>query len=135
MDANQDLLHGVQWVATLDQRTCLQCGALDGQVWEDVTDAKVPVVDTHPNCRCTLVPVIDEIPGVSLPPAQRASAEGPVPATVSYFDWFGDQSSTLQREILGPTRYGLWRAGRLPLPDFVSASGVRSVRDVLRSLS
>ena len=134
MDANADLLEGAQWVATLDKRTCLQCAELDGRVWTDVKKAKVPVVDTHPNCRCTLVPVVREIPGLTLPPMQRASVEGPVPATLKYGEWFGEQSAALQREILGPTRYSLWASGRVALPDFVTARGIRSVREVLRSL-
>lgn len=133
-ETNQELLHGVQWVATLDKRTCLQCAALDGKVWENAREAKVPTVDTHPNCRCVLVPIVKELPGLTLPPKQRASAEGPVPDTQTYEAWFTDQSPLLQREILGPTRYRLWYSGKLALPDFVSARGVRSVRDVLRSL-
>jgi SPP1 gp7 family putative phage head morphogenesis protein len=133
-EANAHLLRGVRWVATLDQRTCLQCSNLDRQVWADAARAKVPVVDTHPNCRCTLIPVVKGLPGVTLPPGQRSALEGEVPATLTYNAWFGEQSPKLQREILGPTRYSLWSQGKVGLPDFVSARGVRSVHDVLQGL-
>lgn len=32
-DANQDVIKGVQWVSTLDRRTCIRCSSLDGKVW------------------------------------------------------------------------------------------------------
>lgn len=47
---NERLLRGVQWLATLDQRTCVECGNLDGRTWADPAAAPIPVVSTHPNC-------------------------------------------------------------------------------------
>lgn len=134
-DANSALLAGVRWVATLDRRTCLICSALDGRVWADPRQAKVPVTDTHPICRCIVIPVVRGLPGVTLPAGARASAGGAVPDTLTYPEWFKEQPVGLQREILGPTRYGLWSRGKVDLPDFVSARGIRSVASVLRSAS
>ena len=49
------------WVATLDSRTCPQCGALDGQRFEVNAG---PIPPAHLNCRCTRVPaVFDELLG------------------------------------------------------------------------
>lgn len=134
---NEDLLSGVQWLSTLDQRTCLLCAKLDGRVWKDPAQAKIPVTNTHPNCRCTLVPVVKGAEALGLPadPGARASFDGQAAATVKYADWFKDQDRTLQREILGPTRYRLWRQGEHTLKDFAGTKGVIPVKDLLRRLS
>jgi len=57
IDSNQDLWKGVQWIATLDSRTCPTCGPLDGLVWTYETMAgsaglveTMPDVPRHPNC-------------------------------------------------------------------------------------
>jgi SPP1 gp7 family putative phage head morphogenesis protein len=52
--ANENALDGVQWVATLDDATCLQCGELDGEVYDSPDNAPVPVDDSHPACRCSI---------------------------------------------------------------------------------
>lgn len=44
------------WVATLDSRTCPQCGALDGRRFKV---GEGPIPPAHPQCRCTKVPSID----------------------------------------------------------------------------
>jgi SPP1 gp7 family putative phage head morphogenesis protein len=128
---NEDVLDSVQWVATLDARTCLQCGVLDGRTWENLAAAPVPVVDTHPQCRCTLVPVVKDAEDLGLPPGSRASFSGQVPATLTYDDWFDLQSEDFQRDVLGPKRFDLYRTDRASLGDFATASGVRRVREVL----
>lgn len=129
---NRDLLAGVQWVSTLDARTCLQCGVLDGQTWETAAAASVPVVDTHPNCRCIVVPIVASAARLGLPDSTRASFSGQVPATTKYPTWFRQQDAAFQRAVLGPTRYRLFRQGRLTIRDFATASGVRSVAQALQ---
>jgi hypothetical protein len=71
---NADLIKGVQWVATLDQRGCEMCIAIDGLMWtlpesgdiEDYAGYKpighnknFPGVTLHPNCRCSQVAVME----------------------------------------------------------------------------
>lgn len=116
---NRDLIRGVQWVSTLDSSTCLQCGVLDGRTWTDMTAVTMPVTHTHPRCRCALVPLL-----VGLP----------TPKTQTYKQWFAEQSAALQREILGPVRYQLYKRGRVKLPGFVSARGIRSIQSVLANM-
>lgn len=128
---NKNLLKGVRWVATLDKATCMQCAALDGRTWTPPSKALRPVVHTHPNCRCILVPIIKGLPGVVLPAGTRASMTGQVPATQTYPTWFRQQTPGFQQDVLGPTRYRLYRSGALALKDFSTASGTRSVADAL----
>lgn len=45
-----------QWVAAIGDRTCEQCMALNGKVFELGTSPFLP--PQHANCRCTIVPVI-----------------------------------------------------------------------------
>jgi hypothetical protein len=53
-----------RWVTAGDARVCPQCSALAGSVYliDDIRagDAPMPVRDTHPGCRCYLVPVSAE---------------------------------------------------------------------------
>jgi SPP1 gp7 family putative phage head morphogenesis protein len=57
--AGADVMDGVQWLATLDHRTCLVCGAYDGKIWTKDKLYEVKVPPAHPNCRCVLIPYID----------------------------------------------------------------------------
>lgn len=58
-EQNQDILKGVEYLATLDPRTCIVCGSLDGKVFEyGVNDPKPnEKPPLHPNCRCVLIPL------------------------------------------------------------------------------
>lgn len=134
-EQNKRYLRGVQWVSTLDDRTCVQCGVLDGQVWREPLQAKLPVLSTHPNCRCALVPVLLSARELGLQdtPGVRASFSGEVAGTETYATWFNQQSPAFQRGVLGPRRYALYQAGQLQLRDFVGPRGVRRIRDLPRA--
>ncbi len=46
----------VEWLTAWDERTCADCAALNGRVFK-VSEA--PPCPLHPNCRCTLLPIIE----------------------------------------------------------------------------
>lgn len=52
---------GVRWRTAQDNRVCPQCRRLAGKTWPmtayESGDAPIPVRDTHPRCRCWLVPI------------------------------------------------------------------------------
>ncbi|WP_302452256.1 minor capsid protein [Victivallis vadensis] len=52
---NSDVCIGVEWLDTLDGRTCRHCASLSRKRWK--TDEPHPVPPVHPNCRCVLLPV------------------------------------------------------------------------------
>lgn len=64
---NADVIKGIQWLATLDDRTCPTCRALDGLQWELNADGSIgdpighskawPGSVAHFQCRCTTVSV------------------------------------------------------------------------------
>jgi SPP1 gp7 family putative phage head morphogenesis protein len=104
---NDDIIGGVQIVATLDPETCEVCMGYDGQVYA-IEDAIYSPF--HYRCRCTTVPVVKSwrdlgLDIAELPPGTRASMDGQVAATETYGSWLGKQSAAVQREALGPARY------------------------------
>ena len=136
-EANQDITKRYRYVATLDLRTSAICRALDGQEFEYGKGPKPP---QHFNCRSTTVPVIDYT-GLGFdppPPGRRASAEGPVPADMSYGEWLSKQPKETQADVLGPEKvsyftrlskkYGPTRA----MAKFVSDDGSELTLDELR---
>lgn len=117
---NRDVIDGLQWAATLDDRTCLECGPLDGKLYRykgAPSADQMPSLPLHPNCRCTTIPYID---GLS----------GEVP---TWEDWLGRQSPETQAEVLGPTRAGLYRAGTITASDLRGRAGqTRPVADLVK---
>lgn len=122
---NADIIKGMRWGATLDQRTCLICGPLDGKVFP-VDSQKAPPL--HPNCRCVLSSVVKswrEL-GINIddaPAGTRASMDGQVPSTTTYAEWIAQQSPERQNDALGASRAKLYRAGKFELGDFTTKTG------------
>ena len=54
---NDDVVIGVEWLDTLDSRTCARCGGLSRKRWK--TKEPHPVPPAHHNCRCVLIPVTE----------------------------------------------------------------------------
>lgn len=117
---NSDIVSEVEWVATLDGRTCPICGSRDGKVYKI---GEGPVPPAHPPgpsggaCRCGLVPHIRGLRG------QRAAQGGPVPTSVTYSDWLSEQSPDRLREVLGAKRAAAFTRGDLSLDRMVDQSG------------
>lgn len=53
----------------------------------------------------------------------RASMDGQVAKTQSFEPWLRTKSEGFQMQLLGPTRHGLWSAGRIGLRDMVDQTG------------
>lgn len=135
-ERNKDVLRGAQWIATLDKRTCVACGFLDGKVWENFDDARMPPL--HGNCRCALIPVVKRAKDLGLATRKettRSAFDGQVAATIKYPAWFKEQTPAFQKEVLGPTRYRLYRDGKAGIKEFTGVYGAKPVRDVLAALA
>lgn len=119
--ANDDVIKGVQIVATLDDRTSEICIAMDGKVFEVGEGPRPPF---HINCRTTTVPVLKSWKelGINLkeaPDGTRASMDGQVSATWTYDDWLKTQSKEDQNEILGVGKAELFRTGKIRAKDLI----------------
>jgi len=122
-----------EWLATLSDRTCLACLALDGQTF--------PIdqpMQSHVNCRCTMVPVLPfQVPRV------RRVQDGGGEFVGTAGEWFGQLGGSTQRGMMGPGKFELFQQGH-GLMDFLGARdsqtfGVsfveRSIQDVLNGRS
>lgn len=128
---NADLIKGIQFVATLDSRTTVECGANDGKIFDIDKGPRPPL---HFRCRSSTVPVLKSWKelGIDLKEAEpptRAFLEAPVgkvlngqvPGSVNYEKWLKGQSKELQDDILGPGRADVLRRGVLKFEDFIDS--------------
>jgi len=112
---NADVVKGVIWTSTLDNRTTVVCMARSEKVYPI---GKGPRPPAHINCRSTTRPLIRPIPGVAPYKAE------------SYAEWLNRQPAQVQNDILGPKRAALFRAG-LTIDRFVDRAGVTLTLDQL----
>ena len=101
---NPGLVPAIEWTAIIDNRTSAICRGLDGSRW--TTADKKPIGNSRPwpgpppahwRCRSTLTPTKANAP----PNDQR------------YDTWLRGQPPGVQMEVLGRTRYDMWRDGRI----------------------
>ena len=126
---NADITQGMQWVATLDTRTCPQCMALDGKVMKhDANRRKVP--PAHVNCRCTLAPVMKSWQAMgfsaddsAMTPEERKAWNAKPAEKLTYPQWLKGQPKGEQDEALGPNRARLWREGKEKISGFTTRDG------------
>lgn len=83
-----------------DRRTCIACLFADGEEYPMEHG-----FDEHPAGRCTLIPLLANVPRVQYQTGQ---------------EWFVQQPEAVQREMLGAVRFGLWQRGEASLTDMVS---------------
>ena len=130
---NSSLIKGEQMIATLDGRTTPICRFQDGKIYPVGEGPRPPF---HYNCRTTVVPVLKSwkeigIDADELPASTRASMNGQVPATVTYKDWFVKQPAAFQREVLGPNRYKMYKAGLEDVTRYSNRAGALYTLDEL----
>jgi HK97 family phage portal protein len=108
-EANAEVVSGWQWLSAADKRTCAMCWALHGQEFQ--TSERFA---THPQCRCTLVPVCrswaDLLGDDSLPDGRPKIDLGE--------EIFADLPEEVQAAILGPGGMRLYQSGA-PLSSWV----------------
>lgn len=107
VEANADIVQGVEWVSVLDGRTTDVCRGRDGEVYPIDSGPRPPA---HPNCRSTTRTVLK-----GMEPLKRET----------YGEWLKRQPAADQDDILGPARGKLFREGRLTVDRFVDMRGKR----------
>lgn len=137
---NTGILSGVQWLATLDSRTCLVCAPLHNRVYRYGPDGQLPAdfrpPPLHPRCRCFVSPLTRgwRDLGFDVPPQQRALF-GDEPATETTFDqWLRRQDEDTQTEIMGAERRRLWLSG-VGLDRFTDGRRVLALGELRASLA
>lgn len=139
---NADMICGVQWVATLDGRTCYYCAVLDRKMWDLQGNPvgsnvyKFPNIMAHAGCRCVHVPVLksfrpSEFGGDYVDSGTRASMNGQVPSSWDYTTWFKHQDTEFQKNYLGSERYDLWINKRIFFHQLIRINGtLRTIEEL-----
>jgi len=99
INSNSSLFSGYRLVGTLDTRTCLVCGSLDGKIF-DTEEAATAHKCLNEHCRCVVLPVIKGMEDFD-EDDERASMDGPVSASTTYEKWLKKQPVKIKKEILG----------------------------------
>lgn len=130
-EANADVIKAYKYQATLDTRTSALCRAYDGLMWDTNYEPighsypfRQPRINTHFNCRSTIIPVIkgaDELKNV--PPATRSSMNGYVPQDINFNDWLKTQSPEVIEKTLGKGRTELFLQGKITMRDLITQQG------------
>lgn len=138
-------LHYIKDVATLDGRTSATCRARDGLVQRDDETASRPPY--HFNCRTVQIgcekdgkidglrPFVADTRSVKdIPKDERKDIIGQVDANTTYPQWFARQDVAFQKEVLGKTKYELYKNGGMKLDKFVDKLGIPYTIQELRGL-
>ena len=124
----------VKDVATLDGRTTSTCRAIDGRVQKISASMQRPPY--HMRCRTVQIgcdkdgslsgkrPFVADTRSVkNIPKDERGDIIGQVNANTTYPQWFKNQSAEFQKEVLGPTKYKLYKKGGYTMDRFVDELG------------
>jgi len=134
---NGDVIDGYQYVATLDSRTSLICGRLDGKVFrlDDKTGVRPP---QHFNCRSTTVPIVKSYEDLRdtkssriskrrlkrISKSKRASFNGQVPSETNFAKFLSEQNNDFKLAVLGnKRRVDIFNTGKLKFTQFSTKDG------------
>lgn len=143
--ANQDVIRGVQALATLDTRTSLICIARSGASWNVQTGQPLPesprqepypgAPPWHWRCRTQLITVLksfEDIIGergkgvddaLNADPGTQASMDGQVGARLTFEQVAKGWGEKRLVESLGRGRYELWKDGKISFTDLIDQKG------------
>jgi SPP1 gp7 family putative phage head morphogenesis protein len=128
-EANEDVLDGYTWDATLDERVCVRCGVLHGTFFP--LGSKPPGPPLHPNCRCVLTPHLKEDGEPDkeeyvrarplLESGERSRRTELIPSNTRFESWLRKQPSDATINVTGSEiKNSLWRSGKVPFTDLVA---------------
>jgi SPP1 gp7 family putative phage head morphogenesis protein len=107
-----------KYVAVRDTRTSPICRALDGRIFK-YADPKKKLPPQHPNCRSTILPVVDYATlGIDKTSEQVLSFG-------SYDAWLKDQPEGVISSLLGARGAQLYNSGKVSLANIVAQDGRR----------
>jgi hypothetical protein len=114
------LVHNCMICASLDNTiyAALEGEPLPDHVPSGVINAHVPPHPAHNRCRCIIVPVLE------------GDSERLLERKLTYENWFNGQKPEVQLDILGPSRYKLFREGQITIKQFVKDNKVITLKDL-----
>ncbi len=84
-----------KWYAAVDERTCPVCGTRHNRVY-DINDAPPPA---HPQCRCTVVPVLDGPERAEKPFTEPVEVDERIGRTLNEFEKILKEDGTFTRSV------------------------------------
>ena len=118
----------VRWLATLDNRTCAICASRDGKVYTNYigsgivhrlgSEKSMPTQPAHTNCRCSYTADVETRARRGALNTDDPRDAYPVKPGTTYDSWLKSQPEEFQREVLGKTKYNLYKEGKLKLSAF-----------------
>lgn len=135
-----DITDRFEFSATMDGRTSDQCRGFDGRIFR-YSDARAPIPPLHPNCRSTVIPLLNmrRLPREvrEYARSQGVSTSGQLPAPPggyrNYEEWLRARSPAVQDDILGRGRGQLFRERNIPLREMIMSDGRTLTLEALRS--
>ena len=134
---NEDVIDGYQYVATLDSRTSMICGRLDGKVFR-LNDSRGVRPPQHFNCRSTTVPIVKSYEDLNntnssriskrklqrISKSKRASFNGQVASETNYAKFLSEQDDNFKLTVLGnKRRVEIFNTGKLKFTQFSTKTG------------
>lgn len=116
--ANQDILKGWRFSATLDMRTSSTCRFYDDTVHEI---GKGPIPPRHLRCRSSALPEIKDkfdIFGDTGTRASKGAKGGQQTNANNYYEWLELQPKWFQQDVLGKSKTEIFRKGGLSTEEF-----------------
>lgn len=115
---NSDVVGGWIWSAALGS-ACAVCTAMNGTKY-----GLEETLDSHPNCRCTMLPETKSWDDILSPLGIDTSGIPDTTVSIqSGESWFDEQDAATQQNILGSAAaYAAYKAGELSLSDLVGTS-------------
>lgn len=114
--ANDDFVTGVQMIATLDSKTTPYCRSIDHQVYPVDSGPRPPF---HVRCRTSFI-LLTKFSAMFSKGATRASINGQVPASLSYYEWLKTQPMSFIELAIGPNRAKLLMNGGIDADKFAA---------------
>lgn len=134
--ANEAVVKGWLFHATMDGRTSITCASLNGKVFKV---GEGPVPPRHINCRSAATPVLRsfkemglDVPEIVVEGRTRATIDGQIPADTSFSQWLRGKPAKFQDQMLGATRGRLFRENKMDVDRFTNNKGVVYTLDQLR---
>lgn len=142
---NEDLIKGIQSLATLDLRTTPVCRAYDGALYDldynPIMGTKLPYLATprHWSCRSLHIPLLYSFAELAkryggntkigrkldkMNESTRSSLDGQISDKITYGDWlrtYDKNDPAGVKDMLGASRYELWKSGKYDLADFINS--------------
>lgn len=128
-EENQGLFSGYKWLATLDRRSCIVCGHLDGEVRPTLEDWSKELPPLHYNCRCVISPVVKGFEDFE---GTRAGKGGYEKDSVTFEEWLAKQSDDVQKDVLG-SKFDLYKSG-VKMSQFVNNGKALTLAEVENKL-